>query len=123
MPFVWGAFLLFIRRRIKPEVLLMMTPNSSRSAMAVNLRAGDVITSIDDILVNSTVDPLPKLLMAKANSQVILEVIRGQETPSRKTNLLFFNLLFFYLLYYYYLLYPSRISIENSLAYIDLTNS
>ena len=57
-----------------------MAPNSPLSAMAVDLRAGDIITRIDGVLVNTLSDPLPKLLMGKANSQVLLEVIRGPRT-------------------------------------------
>ena len=59
---------------------VLMAPNSPLSAMAVDLRAGDIITRIDGVLVNTLSDPLPKLLMGKANSQVLLEVIRGPRT-------------------------------------------
>jgi C-terminal processing protease CtpA/Prc/tricorn protease-like protein len=59
---------------------VLMAPNSPLSAMAVDLRAGDIITRIDGVLVNTLSDPLPKLLMGKANSQVLLEVSRGPRT-------------------------------------------
>ena len=59
---------------------VLMAPNSPLSAMAVDLRAGDIITRIDGVLVNTMDDPLPRLLMGKAYSQVLLEVIRGPRT-------------------------------------------
>ena len=67
-------------RKIYDTSEVLMAPNSPLSAMAVDLRAGDIITRIDGVLVNTLSDPLPKLLMGKANSQVLLEVIRGPRT-------------------------------------------
>ena len=43
----------------------------------VNLMPGDIITRIDGVLVNSTSTPLPDLLFGKADTQVLLEVIKA----------------------------------------------
>ena len=66
---------------------VLMAPNSPLSAMAVDLRPGDIITRIDGALVNALSDPLPKLLMGKAYSQVLLEVIRGPRTKEEMAEL------------------------------------
>jgi len=66
---------------------VLMAPNSPLSAMAVDLRPGDIITRIDGVLVNALSDPLPKLLMGKAYSQVLLEVIRGPRTKEEMAEL------------------------------------
>ena len=66
---------------------VLMAPNSPLSAMAVDLRPGDIITRIDGVLVNSVSDPLPQLLMGKAHSQVLLEVIRGPRTEEELAEL------------------------------------
>ena len=46
-----------------------------------------IITRIDGVLVNALSDPLPKLLMGKAYSQVLLEVIRGPRTKEEMAEL------------------------------------
>ena len=53
---------------------VLAAPDSPLSAMAVDVRPGDVITRVDGVFVNASSAPLSHALLGKAGMQVLLEV-------------------------------------------------
>jgi C-terminal processing protease CtpA/Prc len=60
---------------------VLAAPDSPLSAMAVDLRPGDLITRVDGTLVNASDAPLSRMLLGKAGMQVLLEVDQKPRVP------------------------------------------